>query len=292
MTETQKTRVFVTGANGFIGKHLTNKLKKNFDVTVLDERLENISIWKNKLSNMDVVIHLAAVTHSKNVSDYEKINFLGTKNLIKVSECFCVKQFIFISSRTIGVCCGSYGASKMEAEEVLKKSSIPYTILRLGEVYDENLNDKAVLGSLSRITNILPIIPYIKSEDIKFCPIHILDVIDGIISCIKNPLSINNTYVLAGPENMSFQDLLKKICLIKKRKRVFIPIPVFLAKILFFVVHKVFRLAYPDQLDRLLCKKDGMSENVWNDLKIKPRNFLGEISKPSLLTHQKENLNV
>lgn len=114
--------VIVTGANGFIGTALCNRLLgENFrvhgavrpgKVSLLPEGVESAHIesidgdtdWKNILENIHTVVHLAARVHvmkdcvSNPFDEYRKVNVMGSEHLAQTAGEFGVKRFIFMSS--------------------------------------------------------------------------------------------------------------------------------------------------------------------------------------------------
>lgn len=284
-------KIFITGASGLLGKTLVDTLKNLYKITALEHKkpfqisekseikiihggLENIGEWENALSGINIVIHLAALTHSKDMNMYEKINTEGTVNLVNASKRQGVNQFIFISTRAIGKCCGAYGASKKEAEDYIKKSGLTYTILRVGEAYGNELKGKEGLNSLANFIKKSFFVPVLFTKNITLAPIHKNDICDGIMAAIDNPTTYFKTYTLVGPENLSLKEMVSRICTYYKIKRVLVPVPIVLVHLAFFVFSKVLGRGIPDQLQRFVCKKEPLSENVLNDLKIKPRRFL------------------
>lgn len=288
-----KKKIFITGASSFIGNTLTEKLKNKYNVSVLIHKkgidvqnndikivsggIENVSEWENNLSGVDIVIHLAAISHTKNVTNYDSINNLGTKKIIDAAKRNNVKQFIYISTRSIGVLCGEYGSSKEQAEIYLKKSGINYTILRVGEVYDTEFSRKEGLGAVIYLMRKIPIIPYPFGLRSTLAPIHRDDVHDVVMATIDNSVAYNKTYVVAGPEDLSLREIMAKIKKYYKLNTIFIPIPIIFLRLVFFIFFKKLKFGSPDQFDRLICKKNPLSQNVLDDLHIKPRSFLSTL---------------
>ena len=114
--------ILMTGATGFIGRHLLpalhkqnlqlilairrhpiNELSHNHKIINVGEINETIN-WLDKLKRVDTVIHLAARAHQLNdqsinpEAEFLRINCEGTKNLAKQAIAAGVKHFIFISS--------------------------------------------------------------------------------------------------------------------------------------------------------------------------------------------------
>ena len=69
------------------------------------------------------------------MNDYYHGNVLATKNLINYFKNRGVKKFIYISTRCAKMEAGSYGATKLIAENLIKESGINYIILRVSEVF-------------------------------------------------------------------------------------------------------------------------------------------------------------
>jgi dihydroflavonol-4-reductase len=90
----KNTRVLVTGATGFIGSRLAQKLlESGADVTILARKKQEKSPFKTIIDDLthpnlhfkqkfDVVCHLASVTPlEKNKKIIQSVNYDGVKNL-------------------------------------------------------------------------------------------------------------------------------------------------------------------------------------------------------------------
>ncbi len=111
-------KVFVTGATGFLGRHVLKRLleekhvvsilsrspDKSSDlekkgIKIVEGSLDDIDNWKDQLSGVDVVIHLAApVTFWGPWDFYYKAITLASKKLFESASRQKVKRFIYISS--------------------------------------------------------------------------------------------------------------------------------------------------------------------------------------------------
>jgi len=142
-------KIAITGAAGYIGSHLSYKLKEfgyavfaydyNFkqnNISFVDKKVEwNISTPIHPLE-VDAVVHLAAktkvhysVTHPYS---YYNTNIIGTANVI---DSFKTNHFINCSSGcAFNPLSSPYALSKKAAEDVVKEKSNNFTNLRFYNV--------------------------------------------------------------------------------------------------------------------------------------------------------------
>ena len=114
------TKIFITGATGFIGNNLVSRLlNKGFNIKVLVRNKKKLDIfsWKDnvevifgdilepqafnrKINDCEIIIHLAAlITFWNRLWDKAyKINVIGTKNVLDEALKINCKKFIHISS--------------------------------------------------------------------------------------------------------------------------------------------------------------------------------------------------
>ncbi|MFT4563048.1 MAG: nucleoside-diphosphate-sugar epimerase [Gammaproteobacteria bacterium] len=112
-------RVLVTGATGFIGRALSEKLLGDGHAVIAATRSDNSGVvdgcrrlvvgdidgetnWHAALEQMDAVVHLAARTHTSDASDsaaaYRRLNVEGSRKLAETAVNAGVKRFVFMSS--------------------------------------------------------------------------------------------------------------------------------------------------------------------------------------------------
>ncbi len=240
-------KIFITGATGFIGQHLTRVLiieghqvfglvskkekikeveKMGAEVVLGD--LNSVSFFKNIFNeyNIDIVYHLAAIRDKWGTSseEYNKVNVQGTENLLKASQ-NKIKHFIFCSSiAAIGypeklpysessfcIPKNLYSQSKLEAEKLVinyQKRGLPTTIIRPAVVY----GPKDVKGMILKFSKM------IKEKKFKIIGdgknniqlIYIDDLIKGFLRIIQ-PKTIGQIYILSYKNPITLNKLEKLI---------------------------------------------------------------------------------
>ncbi len=257
--------ILVTGSTGFIGKVLINQLdvhgfkpfasvrKKS---SLFPSHIEQVvgggiypsKVWKETLSNIDVVIHLAARVHVMNDTDtnalaeFRKVNTKGTLNLARQAAESGVKRFIFLSSIKVNgeatnldspfsskdtyVPSDPYGLSKYEAEQGLKKiakeTGMEVVIIRPPLVYGPNVK----ANFLSMMEWLYKGVPLpLGSIHNKRSLVALDNLIDLIITCIKHPAAVNQTFLISDEEDLSTTDLLRRMTKALGKPSRLIPIP-------------------------------------------------------------------
>lgn len=221
-----KLRVAVTGAHGFIGRHVVEALvakgyivraiarKRNHSPYLVNERFElvygdirNREFLFEAMKDVNIVVHLAAAKSDEKES-YET-NVLGTRNLKEACEANDVSFIVHMSTMSTKIeRKGAYAYTKSAADEEIKKGSIPVTIIRPSVVYGPEFT--GVFGSMLKFSR-LPFVPMFGNGDVIFRPIHVDDLAQMIVRLIENEKSWGGDYDAGGKEKISFKSLLKMI---------------------------------------------------------------------------------
>ena len=262
--------LLVTGASSEMGSALIRQLLNNsgWKIRAMVHRslvnvsgceirpgnLKNKGLLVRALSGVDTVVHMAALTKSTRESDYFEVNVSGTKNLIDACLESGVKKIIYISSAAASLHGGGYSRSKLEAEQLIKKSGMKWLILRPSEVYGQRAGDS--INRLIRWIQRYIFVPVIGTGTCKLSPVFIDDVVSAIAVSIFNKELENETIVLAGPEELTYDDLVDRVAAYFGVKRFKLHLPAGLIRLGITVMPKLgMNILVPDQISRLLCDK-------------------------------------
>jgi UDP-glucose 4-epimerase len=251
-------KVLVTGASGFIGAPLTAALAQaGYEVraAVRDRRrsrfpsgveiallpdLAGAIDWPPLVAGMDAVVHLAGIAHvGPDIPDaiYDRVNHRATAALATAAAAASVRRFVFISStraqagasaseplteNAIPQPIDPYGRSKLAAEEAVRHSSVPYTILRPTLVY--GANPKGNVASLLRLTARPIPLPFGS-----FANRRSLIALDNLISAVRFALedrrAENETFLVADPQAISLAELVALLRTAAGRRPWLLPAP-------------------------------------------------------------------
>jgi UDP-glucose 4-epimerase len=230
LNHASKNRVLVTGASGFLGRAAVAALADSgYSVRASVRRLpapafsRGVEVvrhadfaqavdWRPLLEGIDTVIHLAGITRSGSRAEvYDRVNRQATAQLANAAAKAGIGHFIFISSiraqsgpaadhalteHDAPAPTDERGRSKLAAEEAVRASGVPFTILRLVPVYGPGMTGGLGLllrAAASRLP--LPIKDFTNRRSLLG--------IDNFIAALKFVLSSPSTrgevYVVADP---------------------------------------------------------------------------------------------
>ncbi|MEY8241709.1 MAG: NAD-dependent epimerase/dehydratase family protein [Cycloclasticus sp.] len=253
-------RVLVTGAEGFIGRGLCEALRNSNHYCIAATKTgknglpNEISIgvmtsktdWSDKLSSIDIVIHLAGLAHGKfSYDEYVETNFKATERLASQSSKAGVQQFIFMSTVLAHAeksepsnmsPISSAAKTKYQGEVALKSicrdSQLKYTILKLPLVYGPGVKGNFLnLLKLAKTAIPLPFGAIHNSRSM----IYLDNLIDLIFTTINNSNARGKILLASDGDDVSLSRL---IFLMRQSMRVsqsLIPIPAFLFRIIGFL---------------------------------------------------------
>lgn len=218
-----KPRVLVTGASGFIGRHLLDMLaNQGFQVVALRRRqqfcnlgqtipdknnhigdINDRELLERAMEGVQFVFHLAGIVHVNNPDSpsLQSINVDGTASIIKAAQSKGVSKIIFFSSSLAGDAevdpntATDYSKSKLAAENLLMQASHSTAqsvcILRPVNVYGPGM--KGNLDNLIRLIRkrLLPPLPNVHSQ---FSLIGIHDLCRAAIIAAESDKSANRVY--------------------------------------------------------------------------------------------------
>ena len=260
-----KSRVLITGATGFVGKALANKLCLDGCLVVAAVRRESAipgldvdsvkvgdisaqTDWQQALNKIDVVIHCAARAHIMNdtaadpLAEFRQVNTAATLNLARQAAVVGVRRFVFISSIKVNgewtegipfspedafVPTDPYGLSKYEAEQGLLDLA-KETDLEVVIIRPTLVYGLGVKGNFSSLLKWMK-----KGVPLPFGAIHnqrSLVALDNLVSfithCIDHPKAANEVFLISDGEDVSTTELLRKVSHAFGRRALLLPIPV------------------------------------------------------------------
>jgi nucleoside-diphosphate-sugar epimerase len=158
------------------------------------------------------VLHLAAIILTPDESLYTSVNAGGTRNMVREAERAGVSHFIHVSSASVLYPRPTpYSISKRLAEECVRKSHLSWTIVRPTLVYGKKGGQEfdIFLDYLKRF----PIVPFIGRGEALKRPVHVDDVVDGLVTLATRTEGTDKVYNFSGGTAISIRDF-ARFCLV------------------------------------------------------------------------------
>jgi nucleoside-diphosphate-sugar epimerase len=233
-----QTKVLVTGADGFVGRHLVpylaargykviaaSRTQATFeDPNIVSVPLPDLSIpfdWGPLLQQCDAVVHLAGVAHKFAADDlYRSVNREATAALAQTAFLRSTKHLVFVSS--IAAQSGSfsdheltedapprpdnaYGKSKLAAEEAVRAAGVPFTILRPVVIYGEGEKGNfAIIHKISRLPIPLPF----GALKARRSVLSIQNFNSAVVTALTNSQARGETFIVSNPTPVTVADLI------------------------------------------------------------------------------------
>jgi dihydroflavonol-4-reductase len=213
-------RVAVTGASGFIGRHVTAALAARGDVPVAIARPFHVPTLVEIFRGVESVVHLAGVVSTVRAQDFFTANVGGTRAVAEAAGHAGVRLIHVSSLAAAGPAPPSaprseddppapitpYGRSKLEGERVvLATPGLRWTILRPGVVYGPG--DGAMLPLFRYATR--GILPLVGRAGAAYTFIHIRDAVRAIIAAVD--IDVSQPIFVGHPRPVTTRQLLEAV---------------------------------------------------------------------------------
>ena len=253
-------KVFVTGASGFVGSavieellsrgHTVRGLVNRGELKVKSDRLHEVrgdlfnpAALDKGLAGCDALIHLVGIIkeNPKTGSTFERVHFLGAKNVMEAAQRSGVRRFIHMSalgSRSDAV--SEYHKTKFKAESALRESGLDWTIFRPSLIHGpegEFLKMEAAWARRKRPPFLF--MPYFGGGllglkgDFKVQPVYVKDVARAFADALQEPRTVGRVYPLGGKQPLTWPQMHHLVAkILTGKKRAALPIPAWYATVL------------------------------------------------------------
>ena len=241
--------ILITGATGYIGRHLVARLVEQGErprCLVRDVRRAGSILPAGKVElvqgdttqsasleaavqGVDTIVHAAFITADRKQSAgnrYGVTNVQGTANVIRVAKQAGVKRIVEMSG--LGTKLdkpGSYMQGRYLAEKMLKESGLDWTIIQPSVLFG---NGSPFIKGLTDLIRTSPVVPLIGGGTVMFQPIYVEDVVTVIIKVLEDPgRTSGKTYTIGGPNYYSFTEIIDALlhAMHKTRIKAYAPTP-------------------------------------------------------------------
>lgn len=235
--------VLITGATGFLGRHLmaalhgaghevcgvarrppADPLPGGTYVSLDFTRAHAPEDWRDALKGIDVVINAVGILKETRGQRFDAIHTRAPQALFTAAARAGVGRIIQVSA--LGADAGArsgYHRSKKAADDFLADLPVAATILYPSLVYGPTGRSARFFG----MTASLPMIPLPGAGGQRVQPVHIADLVDAVLTLVQRPIETTpRRLAVVGPTPMTLRDFYAALrtSLALERGR-FLPVP-------------------------------------------------------------------
>ena len=252
-------RVAIFGGTGFTGSYLVDALiASGHEPSVLvrsgSERkvrqaerchlvagdVSSNSAIDATLENCDVAIYNVGILreYPKQGITFEELQYRGVVRVVEAAKNRGVNRLLLMSANGVKSPGTPYQETKFRAEEHAKASGLDVTIFRPSVIFGDP-RGLMEIGTQLNEQMISPPIPAVgfftgwhpQKGAVVLSPVHVEDVAQAFVTALKDPAVVGKTCVLAGPEVLSWSDMLRRIAQTVGRNKWILPMPIGLMKL-------------------------------------------------------------
>lgn len=239
--------ILVTGATGFVGRHLLPRLAgrpvralvRARAAARLPEGVEAVEGDVTKpetlvaaVAGVDTVVHAAAITADNKEpypGAYDAVNGRGTENLVAAAQKAGVTRLVAMSGLgTKPAPRGTYMATRQRLEEAVRGSDIHFVILQPSVMFGDGA---PFISALARLARVSPVVPVLGGGGLKFQPFWIEDLVTCLVKSVDEPELNRRTIALGGAEYATLQEIQETISQALRVRRLLVPLPLPVARV-------------------------------------------------------------
>ncbi|MGE6394363.1 SDR family oxidoreductase [Chryseobacterium scophthalmum] len=258
-------KIFLTGATGYIGKRLLIQLlstghhvicsvrdRRRFDTTLYASHQHNLTIVEqdftdeSTLNVIDKDIDIAYyLIHSMSANDdFSKAEKISAQNFSKIISQTRCRQVIYLTGIVNSVELSKHLQSRKDVEKALISPNYNLTVLRAGIIIGSGSASFEIIRDLVEKLPIMVAPKWLKT----LCqPIAVRNVIEFLTGVIDKEFTFNRHFDIAGPDIVSYKEMLLIFADERNLKRTIISVPVLSPKIssywLYFITSTSYALA-------------------------------------------------
>ena len=251
-------KVALFGGTGFVGGYFVNalvaaghepsvlvrrgsenKLTSRDECRVTAGDISSVNAIEATLDGCDALIYNIGILKAfprKGIT-FEELHFEGVRRVVNAAEKLNVRRVLLMSANGVKSPGTPYQDTKFRADEFVRQSGLEYTVFRPSVIFGNSKGLQEISHQLHQDL-VKPPIPAVafhtgwtpKGNGVVMSPVHVQDVADAFVGALSNPATVGETYLLDGPEILTWEEMIRRVSEAVDRKKWLLPMPIELMK--------------------------------------------------------------
>lgn len=243
-------KVAVTGGTGYVGPAVVKEmLADGHEVVVIEHqrpapvpdhpRLRRVkgdvrdrASLQAAFADCDAVAHLVAILREnprKGVT-FQSVHVEGTRNVLEAAKAAGARRVLLMTANDVELRNTPYFETKWQMEEMTRASGLDWTIFRpsfVSGTHEPGADGKAASRgtdesfdeTFAGIVDKAPVLPAFSGGAFEIQPVSRRNVGQAFARALTRPQTIGQTYVLVGPERMTWKAYLRRLSALRGRRK-------------------------------------------------------------------------
>lgn len=230
-------RIAITGAAGFVGTHLTQRLEseghelvllsrraRKHDPRIVADDLSDVASLTELFRGCKSVAHCAGINRELGDQTFQRVHIDATSNVVEAARAAGVDKIVLTSFLRARPDCGSpYHESKWAAEETVRDSGLDYTIIKAGVVYGRGDH---MLDHLSHALHTFPVFALVGLKEKSVRPLAIEDLVHAMRAALVDRRMKRQTVAIVGPEEIHLSEAVRRVAEVVGKHPLMFPLPI------------------------------------------------------------------
>jgi NADH dehydrogenase len=251
-------KVGIIGGTGFIGGYLVDalldaghmprvlvrpgsekKLGRPGDCEIVSGDVSDVAAVGATVDGCDAAIYCVGILRedrSKGIT-FEALQQRGAERMVDAAKQHGVRRYLLMSANGVHADGTAYQRTKYLAERAVLDSGLDATVFRPSVVFGDPQGKMEIATQLfSDVVKLpLPAPGFTRglspSSSVTMSPVHVRDVADAMVAALPDPATCGKTFVLGGPETLSWSEMVRRVAKATGRHKAVLPTPIPLMRI-------------------------------------------------------------
>ena len=239
--------IAVTGATGFVGRHIAAVLTRrghavralvrrpiqartlvSLGVELVPGDLADVAALTTLTRGAHAVVHLVGIIVEKGPATFHAVHVDGTRRVVEAARHAGIERFVHMSAVGARDEPGAtpYHRTKWHAEELVRASGLSHAVFRPSIISGP---ESAPIRTLARLHRWSPVVPVFGDGRFPTQPVWVEDVALAFALSVEQP-ALSGAFELGGPQVLTYEEFLLAIGRAAGHPRPLVHMPLALAR--------------------------------------------------------------